>query len=228
MTRMTPLGAALLIVAAASACGGGDGAPTGGSTPTMAKASPSGDAQTGAPGAQLPDPLRVRITQGGNPVSGRTVNWSITSTGGQVNPATTQTGADGIASTVATLPASAGTMTVQAAASGVTGSPVSFGLTAAAIGLQANVQVVNNDFTPSSVSVRAGGTVTFTWGTGSVLHTVTPVAPATIPISPGHPALLSAPNEFVTTFPTQGTFTYFCTNHGTAQSGMRGTVTVVP
>jgi plastocyanin len=68
--------------------------------------------------------------------------------------------------------------------------------------------------------------VNFTWGTGAAGHNVTPVG--SLPISPGHPALLSALQSFLQVFPTPGTFVYFCSAHGTAQAGMRGTVTVVP
>ena len=36
----------------------------------------------------------------------------------------------------------------------------------------------------------------------------------------------SSPNKFVHTFASAGTFDYFCSLHGTATSGMRGTVHV--
>jgi plastocyanin len=225
VTRRTVL---IFTLAGLWACGGSDG-PTDGNndTPTMSKGNPSGDAGSGAPGTALPA-LRVRILRGSTPVAGTTVTWAVTAGGGTVSPTSSQTAADGDATTTLTLPATAGTVTVPASASGVNGSPQTFTATSVAVGNTAAVQVQNNQFQPASASVKAGGTVTFTWATGAAGHNVTPVAPATIPASPGLPALLNAPQSFDQVFPAQGTFVYFCASHGSATAGMRGTITVVP
>ena len=217
----------IFTLAALWACGS-DG-PTDGNndTPTMSKGNPSGDGAAGPAGTTLPA-LRVRIAQGSAPVAGTTVTWAVTAGGGTVAPTSSQTAADGTATTLLTLPATAGTVTVQASASGVSGSPQTFTATSTVATSTAAVQVQNNQFQPASASVTAGGTVTFTWATGATGHNVTPVSPATIPASPGLPALLNAPQSFAQVFPTQGTFVYFCSAHGTATSGMRGTITVVP
>ena len=80
----------------------------------------SGDHQSAAPKATLPDPLIVRVTDAdGNPVSGAAVTWVVTAGGGSVNPTTSSTDADGQAGTTWTLGPSVGTNTVQAVVSGV-------------------------------------------------------------------------------------------------------------
>jgi len=191
----------------------------------MVKATPSGDAQSGVVATVLPNPLRVSITQNGAAVQGRTVTWTVQPTfAASVNPTSSTTDASGIASTTVTLPAFAVTSTITATSSGATNSPLSFSAIATGAGLAVTVNVVNNQFQPAQFQIRQGGTVTFLWGTGSGPHTVTPVAPATIPTSaPGNPH--SAAFSFDAVFPAQGVFQFFCEVHG---SGMSGTITVVP
>src|ERR1041385_2587219 len=96
--------------AIALACGGGGTDP--GREATLGKAAPSGDGQSGGAGTVLPDPLRVIVTQDGVPVAGRAVGWSVLASGGAANPATSTTGADGIATTSITLPPFAATSSV--------------------------------------------------------------------------------------------------------------------
>jgi len=92
------------------------------------------------------------------------------------------------------------------------------------------VQVINNEFQPAFFDLKAGGLVTFTWGPGSSDHNVTPVAPNLIPASINQPppATHSAPYSFEVTFPSVGTFKFFCSRHGSPDNGMHGTITVVP
>jgi hypothetical protein len=64
----------------------------------------SGDNQTGSVGTTLPDPLVVRVEDpDGNPLSGVTVNFAVTSGGGSVSPTSAVTNSSGQASTVLTL-----------------------------------------------------------------------------------------------------------------------------
>ena len=97
-------------------------------------------------------------------------------------------------------------------------------------GTLVTVQVINDAFQPATFQLKAGGIVTFTWAAGANGHNVSPVAPNTIPVSsnPAPPGVHSAPYTFDTTFPTVGTFKFFCTAHGAPDSGMHGTITVVP
>jgi hypothetical protein len=85
-----------------------------------------GNNQSAAPGTQLPQALTVEVTdQYGNPVSGNNVTFSDGGAGGtfsNANPVVTNS--SGIASQLYTLPASAGTVTITAAAAGVSTSAV--------------------------------------------------------------------------------------------------------
>src|ERR1041385_4232085 len=226
-----------LVLAGLSGIGAGCGGGGGGTTnpppppppppppaPVIAMATPSGDGQSGGIGTTLPNPLRVVVTQSGNPLSGRDVLWAITPAGGSVNPATSTTGADGIASTTVTLPNIATTSTITATSSGATGSPVSFTASSSGAPSAVTVSVVNFAFQPAAFQLKRGGTVSFVWAAGAGPHTVTPVPPNTIPVIPGDPQAVSAPFSFDVVFPNTGTFDYFCRVHGV----MSGTITVIP
>ena len=122
------------------ACGGGD---NGSNTPppppppppgpvTLARASASGNAQTGVVGGALATPIRVMATRDAQPVSGITVTWSTSGTGASMSPLTSVTDAQGIAATTWTLAQNAGAKNASATVSGATGSPVAFTATATA------------------------------------------------------------------------------------------------
>ena len=83
-----------------------------------------GQDQAGQPMAQLPESLKVQVTdQFLNPVAGVPVSWAATGEG-SVSPAETTTDANGYAATARTLGNSASSST--ASASGLKGSPVTF------------------------------------------------------------------------------------------------------
>ena len=67
-----------------------------------------------------------------NPVSGTTVTFAVTGGGGSVTPASVTTNASGIAAAGWTLGTTAGTNTLTATASGLSGSPVTFTATGTA------------------------------------------------------------------------------------------------
>jgi plastocyanin len=105
----------------------------------------------------------------------------------------------------------------------VSGSPITFNAAAVVPGQFAQVDVGNNFFEPASVTVSPGGTVSFRWASGARGHNIVPVAPAT---RPSQSTLRDGPFTHEETFPTAGTYRYFCSAHGTDNSGMRGTVVV--
>ena len=130
MTRLRKLNLvafAVLLSSVSVQCGGGDiGQPPTASAIEMV----GGDGQSAPVGTQLPNPLVVEVTDdAGNPVSGVTVQWSAPG-GGEVSPASSQTGSDGRTSAARTLGASAGQHATLATVSGLQGSPVTFTATA--------------------------------------------------------------------------------------------------
>lgn len=210
----------LMVVAAA--CGGGDGAGPDDGTPKMTLASPSGDNQQASPGTQL-EPFRVVIRTGNTAEPGRSVTWAILQGGGTLSATASTTDVGGIASVRLTLGSAAGNTRVTASSPGVSGSPITFNAAAVVPGQFAQVDVVNDAFEPASITIAQGGTVSFRWSAGSRGHNLVPVAPAT---RPSQPTLRDGPFTHEETFPTAGNFRYFCSAHGTENSGMRGTVVV--
>ncbi len=111
---------------------------TGTTPPPVAKSisKTSGDNQSGLISSTLPQPLVVTVTDAsGNPVSGITVAFAITSTpsgatGQGLSTPTATTGSNGQASATLTLGNVQGTYTVTATSAGLTGSPVTFNETA--------------------------------------------------------------------------------------------------
>ena len=104
----------------------------------------SGDGQRGAVGTALGDPLIVRITdQFGNPVANVSVEWD--GGDGSVDPATSQTGDDGQASTSWTLGSSTGSHKATASSGSLDGSPATFTATAVAGNADRLLQVSGNN-----------------------------------------------------------------------------------
>jgi plastocyanin len=85
----------------------------------------------------------------------------------------------------------------------------------------ATVEVQSNYFSPNTVLIAAGGTVTWTWiGSGhSVTSSGTPSFSPSAPIS-------NAPNTLgPITFSTAGTYEYYCMVHGVAGAYGTGSMT---
>jgi adhesin/invasin len=93
----------------------------------------TGASQNGTVGQAVTTPPAVKVTKNGNPDAGVSVTFAITSGGGTVSGATQTTGADGVARVGSwTLGTAAGSNTVTATATGISGSPLSFTATGAA------------------------------------------------------------------------------------------------
>ena len=84
----------------------------------------AGNEQSATAGSAL-DPIVVRVTdEFGNPVANVPVDWSAAA--GTVDPASSTTGADGLASTIWTLGTGAGSQSATATSGALSGSPVTF------------------------------------------------------------------------------------------------------
>jgi plastocyanin len=219
--RQLPAVTASLLLAA---CGGSSDPVDTGTKLIIALASPSGDGQTGTPGTPLDQPFRVLMANGSaQPEPGRTVTWAVTAGGGSLSPVTSTTDANGIATTRLTLGPSTGLNRVTASSPGANGSPRPFTATGVIPGEFIQVDVNNNSFSPASATIAAGGTVLFRWPEGARQHNIVPVAPQT---KPSAPTVVDGPATHEETFPTRGTYNYFCSVHGSANGGMRGTIVV--
>ncbi|HEX7336342.1 MAG TPA: Ig-like domain-containing protein [Gemmatimonadales bacterium] len=123
MMRLTNMGPIMatkygyppLLLLAFLACSGGDDNRLQPEPPPPQLAPYSGDHQTGTPGSTLPTPLRVLVTDAvGAPLPDMEVTWSVLTGGGSVSPASSRSGADGVATTVFTLGPVEGEQQVQA------------------------------------------------------------------------------------------------------------------
>jgi plastocyanin len=152
----------------------------------------------------------------GNGVAGVAIAWAATVGGGSVTPPNNATAATGIASTQHQLGPADGHDTVTATSTPVlSGSPVGIG---AVIQTPPAVDTISVGpgiaFSPASVVLAAGGTVTFKWADGPHgIHFTS--APGTVP---GNSATMSS-GTVDYTLNTKGTYNYNCTVHGNAMTG---------
>lgn len=90
-----------------------------------------GNGQTALAATTLPQPLSVKVADAyDNGVPGFSVGWGVVSGSGSLGATSPLTDASGVATVTYTLGRFAGTETVQATATGLTGSPVGFSATA--------------------------------------------------------------------------------------------------
>jgi plastocyanin len=177
-----------------------------------------GNNQAGPVSTALPTPHSVIVRDAyNNPKSTFSVSWTVGLGGGSINPSGAAiTNGSGIASVTRTLGAAAGVHTDTAAATGL-GTVVFTDTAAALVGIQVN----NNVFNPATDTSAAGAFAVFTWA-GGVSHNVTwDTAPAG-----GLPSnsTTQTSGTFTTRLTKVGTYTYYCTIHGSPGAGMHGTL----
>ena len=183
----------------------------------VARATPSGDGQSGPAGQPLPSPIRVRVTRDGQPEAGVTVTWATSGPGSAVTPASNTTDAEGIAAATWTLTQTQGATSASATVSGASGSPVGFSATATSGGGTSGVTVGNNFFNPATRNITAGTRVVWTWvNTGQISHSVESTG---TPGFPNSAVLTGSGQSYAHTFDTPGTYTYICGVHGAAMAG---------
>jgi len=213
--RLPALGVGLLL-----ACGGDGGGGMGPCTPGAATqlVKTSGNPPAWYFDNPLPSALNVTARDANNcAVPGVVVNWAVASGGGAVNPTQSTTGTSGVAATADSI-GSTSPQTVTATFSGLA-TPVTFTATASAA--PTAVGVANNSFSPATAIVQVGGTVTWTWNSGTTSHNVTySSGPGTLP---SNSPTQAGGTTFSTTFTNVGTYAYHCTIH----LGMEGTVKVL-
>jgi len=210
---------ALLVGVAVLACNSDSTQPLG---PPDHLVKSGGDQQTWYFNNPLPRPYSVTVLDANNrPVPGVSVAWSpLLGTDGSFSSNPSTTNSSGVAATVHTL----GTATIYVVNVIVTGVPTTqFATHALAPGTAVGVSVTNDAFTPRDTAVQTGGTVTWTWNSGTTQHNVTYIGGPT-PLPRNSPTQSASGPTFSTTFTTVGKYTYHCTIHPTTMSG---SVTVV-
>lgn len=121
----------MLGIAALGACGGSDAIVTPPPAPMISIA--SGDKQSGNVRTSLPDPLTIVVKNAdGAVMAGVTIDWAMAAGGGTLSASSGTTDAQGRASATWTLGNAAGTQSVAATVTGLTGSPANFSATATA------------------------------------------------------------------------------------------------
>jgi plastocyanin len=178
-----------------------------------------GDQQVGAINSELPQPLTVEVSDSfGNGVPGVAVDWTTTGDAALSAP-TVISDATGTSAVGVVLGGTEGAITITASSGTLAGSPQTFTVTAAPEQPStATVNVVNNSFQPSSLTVAAGTTVTWRWASTALNHNVKPTPPGTEPSGSGPPS--NGPDTYTYQFNTPGSYSYFCEVHGTSMSGV--------
>lgn len=217
-----------ITIVSLAACSGGDdgtGPPLSGSL-VIARAAASGDAQTAPAATALALPMRVRVTREGVAVRSVLVTWTPAGGAGSTGPTQALTGTDGIATTVWTLGAATGTQALQATIQSSPPGAIAFTATALAdAGPSATVELFTSGttrFAPGTLNIAAGTTVSWVWRDGihDIIPTGTPSFPGVSVAREGGPA-----HRFA--FTQVGSYSYYCSVHGTPTSGMRGVVVVL-
>src|SRR2546427_823427 len=169
-----------------------------------------GDQQSWYFNNPLPAPYSVTVLDASNrPVPGVSVAWSpLLGTDGSFSSNPSTTDANGVATTVHTL----GTATIYVVNVIVAGVPtIQFTANASAPGTAVPVTVSNFLFTPKDTAGHAGGTVTWTWNSGTTRHNVTYTGgPTPLPTSSSNQ---SGTTTFSTTFTAVGEENHHGTKH---------------
>lgn len=177
----------------------------------------SGDNQSTVRAEIFNAPFVIQVVdQYGNGKEGVTVNWSASGPA-DVLTATSPTDPLGFGRGYLTAQDALGVVTLTATIEGLTGSPQVF--TGAVIGATSIVTVHDNFYSPSALTISAGGAVQ--WQLVGSGHTITSTGGGVIPNS----GVLSSPSTWgPVLFTNSGVYTYQCSEHPV----MTGSITVNP
>jgi hypothetical protein len=128
---------------------GGDGKTPGGGA--VAFAALSGDQQQGTANNALPQRIVVKLTKGGQPSAGLTINWAVAGGVGSITPATATTDANG---------ESAATWTLGAVTAAQTASASVAGTSMPAVVFHASVPVASMGFAQKNLDLWIGDAAT--------------------------------------------------------------------
>jgi hypothetical protein len=165
----------LASIVAGAGCGGEDGGPVVPPPGDAAFEAAGGSGQSAIAGTTLPVPYTVRLSDdGGQPVAGATIRWSLDAGTGSLSASSSVTDAAGHASVLHTLGPLASPQAVSAALSGSTVSPVVFRTTAMAAGPAVRVAEipVPPDYGIHDTFVREGLAFVCAWNTGVIIYDV--------------------------------------------------------
>ena len=202
----------------------------------------TGENQTATVGVAFVEPLGVRaLDPFQNGANGVQVAWSVTQGSANLSQANTTTSGNGLAagsSSITVTPTAAGSITVQSAAGALIGSPQIFHLTAnppppppTAITITVGnlfFRSNRNNTSPAVDTVKAGGTVTWTWAVGAVGHTATSDNASFTTGTEGSPQNAPFSTGAITMNLAPGTYGYHCEIHGSPGAAMFGTLVIVP
>jgi plastocyanin len=160
-------------------------------------------------------------------VEGVSVSWSAAQ-GGSVSDAQ-ETDELGIATAIWTLGPEEGNQVATATVDGATNSPLTYSATAESDeppppppGVTVDVQA-DLTFSPATVTIAPGESVTWEWAEGVGRHNVVPDGEE----PPSSGVLRDGPFTYTHMFNTPGTYRYYCAAHGAPGGvGMSGTVVV--
>ena len=180
----------------------------------------SGNGQSAIVGEVLDSALIVTVRNAaGDALVPALTNWTVVSGDGTLLQDQVTANVAGEIINVYTVSSTAGTDSIEVTVASDSTLKVTFVATATAPPLAAAISVTDNTFVPDEVFLGTGGTATWTWG-GVATHNVTWVSGG-LTNSP-----TQAGGSHQVTFPSAGTFDYYCTIHGSPTSGMRGSVEV--
>lgn len=95
--------------------------------------------------------------------------------------------------------------------------------------LTSTVIVSFTTFQPAVDTVKVGGTITWDWSTGSTDHNILSVGnPTFTSYGDSLGTIYDDPASYQFVFATAGSYSYFCSVHGTATTGMTGRIDVLP